>query len=74
MTKKIKINRIGNSAGTTIPKEMLERHNLSVGDAAFLVETPDGILITPYDPDFQRVMESYDKMSKKYQDTLRRLA
>ena len=74
MTKQIKINRIGNSAGTTIPKEMLDRHNLSVGDTAFLIDTPNGILIAPYDPNFEEAMRSYEKMSKKYRDTLRRLA
>jgi antitoxin component of MazEF toxin-antitoxin module len=53
MTRESTIRAIGNSAGTTIPKPLLERyHHLAEGDRIFLVETEDGILITPYDPDF----------------------
>jgi len=58
MPKETTIRAIGNSAGTTIPKPMLERYRLAEGDRVHLVETDDGILITPFDPLFSRPWRS----------------
>lgn len=74
MTKKTTIRAIGNSAGTTIPKAMLERYHLTEGDAVNLVETPDGILITPYDPGFTEAMEIYEEGARKYRKAMRELS
>jgi putative addiction module antidote len=54
MTKETVIRAIGNSAGTTIPRAMLERYKLAEGDTVFLVETEDGILITPFTRIFRK--------------------
>jgi len=51
---KLKITRIGNSAGLVLPREALQRLNAAQGDTVFLTESPDGFRITPYDPDFER--------------------
>jgi putative addiction module antidote len=74
MTKKTTIRAIGNSAGATIPKAMLERFHLTEGDSVTLVETPDGILITPYDKTFAEAMEIYEEGAKTYRNAMRRLA
>ena len=74
MVRKVKITRIGNSAGMTIPKEMLDRHNLSVGDAAILIDTPDGMLLSAYDPDFEEAMNLYREGAGAYRNALRALA
>lgn len=74
MTKETVIRAIGNSAGTTIPKAMLERYRLAEGDTVYLVETEDGILITPLDPEFRRAMEIYEEGSKRYRNAMRELA
>jgi len=74
MSEQTKIRAIGNSAGTTIPKAMLERYHLAEGDRIHLVETDEGILITPYDPDFQEAMEIYEEGSKRYRNAMRELA
>ena len=74
MTRKTTIRAIGNSAGTTIPKAMLERYHLTEGDAVNLVETPDGILITPYDPSFTDAMEIYKEGARKYRKAMRELS
>jgi bifunctional DNA-binding transcriptional regulator/antitoxin component of YhaV-PrlF toxin-antitoxin module len=50
MSKETTIRAIGNSAGATIPKAMLERYRLAEGDRVHLVETEHGILITPLIP------------------------
>ena len=74
MTKQTTIRAIGNSAGTTIPKALLERYNLAEGDSVHLVETEEGILITPFDPDFDEAMEIYAEGAKRYRNAMRELA
>ena len=68
------LRRIGNSTGTTFPKEMLKRYNLNEGDEVHIVETNEGLLITPYDPDFEDAMEAYRESAAKHRDALRELA
>ncbi len=74
MTGKTKIRAIGNSAGTTIPKPLLERFHLAEGDTVHLIETEEGILITPFDPAFRKAMEVYAEGAKKYRNAMRELA
>jgi putative addiction module antidote len=70
----MKIRRIGNSLGAVIPREALERLGLKEGERAFLVETPDGYRITPYDPEFERQMQLGEEGMAAYRNTLRALA
>jgi putative addiction module antidote len=74
MTKETTIRAIGNSAGTTIPKAMLERYRMAEGDRVHLVETDEGILITPFDPAFAEAMTLYEEGAKKYRNAMRELA
>ena len=74
MTKETTIRAIGNSAGTTIPKAMLERYKMAEGDRVHLVETDEGILITPFDPGFAEAMEVYHEGAKAYRNAMRELA
>ena len=74
MTKETTIRAIGNSAGTTIPKAMLERYQLAEGDTVFLVETDEGILITPFDPAFKEALEIHEEGAKAYRNAMRELA
>jgi antitoxin MazE len=74
MTKETTIRAIGNSAGTTIPKAMLERYRMAEGDRVHLVETDEGILITPFDPAFPEAMALYEEGAKQYRNAMRELA
>lgn len=74
MYKEVTIRKIGNSLGTTIPKQMLERLRLSQGDKVYIVEMEQGLLITPYDPDFAKAMEIYEEGAKTYRNAMRELA
>jgi antitoxin MazE len=74
MHKEITIRKIGNSVGTIIPKDMLERYRLAAGEKAFVVETEQGILITPFDPDFAEAMDVYEEGAKAYRNAMRELA
>lgn len=74
MHKETTIRRIGNSSGATLPKAMLERQGLDVGDRVYIVETEQGLLITPYDPAFSEAMAMYQEASKTYRNALHELA
>ena len=74
MTRETTIRAIGNSAGATIPKAMLERYRIAEGDKVHLVETEEGILITPFDPDFAEAMALHREAAKKYRNALRELS
>ncbi|OKH25976.1 addiction module antidote protein [Hydrococcus rivularis NIES-593] len=71
---KLKLRKIGNSLGITIPKEVLEKFKLGEGDSLSLFETREGIQLTPYDPEFEKAMEIYREGSIKYKNALRELA
>jgi putative addiction module antidote len=43
---KLKIRKIGNSLGASIPKEILEKMNVGEGDSLYVTQTPDGIYLT----------------------------
>ncbi len=47
---------------------------MAEGDRVHLVETDQGILITPFDPDFADAMAAYEEGAKKYRNALRELA
>lgn len=70
----IKMIRIGTSTGAIFPKEMLAQLKVHQGDTLFTVETPDGVLLTPYDPDIEKQLEAGREFMREYRDTFRALA
>lgn len=71
---KLKIRKVGNSAGVTFPKEALARLNVKEGDTLILTKTPDGYVVTPYDETFEAGMKAFERTRKKYRNALRELA
>ncbi|HGG61184.1 MAG TPA: AbrB/MazE/SpoVT family DNA-binding domain-containing protein [Gammaproteobacteria bacterium] len=71
---KVKVTQIGNSAGVVLPKEALKKLDVSRGDELYLVETPEGLMLTPYDQAFEAQMEAAEKVMKRYRNALHRLA
>ena len=53
---------------------MLDRFHLEAGDAVNVVETSEGLLITPFDPDFAEAMTTYARGAKKFRNALRQLS
>jgi putative addiction module antidote len=70
----LKLTAIGTSTGVIIPKEMLARLNVEKGDALFAIETPEGYVLTPYDPDVEQQLKAGRRFMKEYRDTFRALA
>ena len=59
MIKEITLRHAGGSVTATLPKEMAERLQVRPGDRMFAVETENGILLTPYDPDFHDALKAF---------------
>ncbi len=71
---KLKLRPLGTSTGMIVPKEMLVRMRVKENDTLFAVETPDGYLLTPYDPEVERQLKLGREFMAKYRDTFRALA
>lgn len=71
---KIKITTVGNSAGIVLPKELLARLRLEKGDALYVTELPDGVKLSPFDPELAAQMEVAEKVMRNRRTLLRKLA
>jgi antitoxin MazE len=74
MIKQTTLRRSGGSISATLPKDMVDRLRVEAGDKVFVVETEEGLLITPYDPAFEKAMSAYERGARKYRNALRELA
>ena len=71
---KLKITTIGNSAGVILPKELLARLRLEKGDELYVLEIPDGVRLTVYDPELAAQVEVAEAVMRKERTLLRMLA
>lgn len=74
MATAVKITTVGNSVGIVLPKEVLAKLKVEKGDSLYLVDTPDGIQLTPFDKDFADEMEAARRVMRRHRDVLRKLA
>ncbi len=71
---KVKVTPIGNSMGILLPKEALAKLKTGKGETLYLVDSPEGLMITPYQQNFEQQMEVAEKVMKKYRNALHELA
>ncbi|OQX01426.1 MAG: transcriptional regulator [Thiothrix lacustris] len=70
----VKLTAIGNSVGIVLPKEALAKLKVGKGDSLYLVESPEGFTLTPYQQDFDDQMQAAENVLKKYRNAFRELA
>jgi putative addiction module antidote len=70
----LKVTTVGNSVGVILPKELLERLRVGKGDSLYVIETKQGIELTPYNPEFARQIEAAERVMREDRDALRKLA
>lgn len=70
----LKITTVGNSVGVVLPKEVLQHLRVGKGDTLYVLEVPNGVQLTPYDPEFARQMDVAEQVMREDRDALRRLA
>lgn len=73
-TRKLKITTVGNSTGVILPKELLEKLRVQRGDELMVLETPDGITLTPYNAEFSQQMDVAERIMRKRRNLLKKLA
>ena len=71
---KVEIKAIGNSAGVILPKEALALLHAKKGDRLYLTETPEGFLLSPYNPETAHQLETAEAIMREDRDVLRELA
>ena len=70
----LKLTTVGSSTGVVLPKEVLARLKVQKGDTLYLVETPDGFQLTPYDESFVRQVRAAERVMREHRDVLHELA
>ncbi|MCU0246610.1 MAG: AbrB/MazE/SpoVT family DNA-binding domain-containing protein [Bryobacter sp.] len=70
----LKLRPVGSSTGVIFPKELLAKLDVKEGDELFVVESPEGLLLTPFDPEVARDVELGAGFMRKYRSTFRELA
>jgi len=70
----LKLTQVGNSVGVILPKELLTRLRVEKGDSIYLTETPEGYVLTPYDPDVAAQVAAGREFMRDYRDAFHELA
>lgn len=70
----LKVRKTGNSLSTIWPKELLARLNVKEGDQLYAVETQHGVLVTPYDPKFEKTMEHAEEAFRRFKNAYKELS
>lgn len=73
MQKTVSLKQLGGSVAVVLPKAILDRFHLAAGDAVHVIETEEGLLVTPFDPDFEEAMTVYERGARRYRNALREL-
>jgi len=71
---KLKIRKVGNSLGVTLPKEALAELDVGEGDELCVTRTKDGLKFTPYDEKFEKALDAYARTRHKFRNAFRELA
>lgn len=74
MNMPLKLVKVGNSTGVILPKELLSRLRVELGDTVYATESPDGVRLTASNPDFETKMALAEKIMREDRDILRVLA
>jgi len=71
---RLKIRRVGNSLGVTLPAEAARQLQVREGDPVYLVPMPDGFRLVANDPGFEDAMQAAEGFMARYRNALRALA
>ena len=71
---KTKLRKLGSGYGVLLPKAVVDKMRLAVGEELELVEQDWGIELSPFDPDFAREVEAFRKTEAAHRNSYRELA
>jgi putative addiction module antidote len=73
MNKPLTIRKVGNSLCLTV-SDIAKDMGLGEGDKMYAVKTPRGFELTPYDPQFEKAVETAREFMRKYPNAMKKLA
>jgi putative addiction module antidote len=71
---RLKVRRVGNSLGLTLPAELTHLLRVREGDTLLLTETTDGFRVSAQDPEFEAAMAAAEGFMAQYRNALRALS
>ena len=74
MAMTVKLTTVGNSTGIILPRELLEKLRVQKGDTLHVLETPNGIELTSFDPQMAQQMDVAEAVMRKRRNLLKKLA
>lgn len=74
MATKLTLRKVGGSLSATFPKELVDQMNVAEGDVLYAIPSDNGVVLTPHEPNFEKIMNAFDIGRKKYRNALRALA
>ena len=66
MMIKTSVRRVGNSLGITLNKTIVENYHLNEGDELHIIETDEGVVLTPFTPKFAEWADAYERTNRKF--------
>ena len=70
----LKVIKVGNSSGVILPKEVLAKLGVGIGDSLDIVDGPDGMSVRRHDAGFAQQMAVARDVMKRRRDALSELA
>jgi putative addiction module antidote len=68
------VRSIGSSFGVILPKKILVKLNCKKGDKLFVMETSNGVELSPYDESFANDMDTIEDIIAENKNLLKKLA
>ena len=73
MTTKLPITAVGRALGVELPRDLLDKLGVAEGDVLHVSELPDGIKLTPNDPELEEQMRVAESVLREDREVLKRL-
>jgi putative addiction module antidote len=70
----LKLIKVGNSVGVILPKQVLAKLGVTVGDSVSVVDTPEGLELRARDDRFSEQMTAAREVMARRRKALRELA
>jgi putative addiction module antidote len=70
----VEITTVGDAAGIILPREVMNKLHVEMGDKLYMTETASGVQLSPKAPDFEATMAASRDVMRRYDSALRKLA
>ncbi len=68
------LRKIADAYGVILDRDLVDRLGLKEGDPLFIVRTPHGIALTPFDPEFAEAVEAGRDYMRRHRNAMGALA